>query len=583
MKLNKKLVTTCIPVFLLILGLATPVFAQDKVNPDEFLESLEQQKNNNAKSMEFLIEGKNAWIQGDMNEAESFFQKAIKADNKNDAAYYELATVNLERDNTKAALRNVQAALKINPNEKWYRILESNIYGANGDFKKASQIFEYLVKRYPNEEDLYFEWVFMLEKGNMLKEAIKAMDVYENHFGIDEQVAMQKQRWYLQLGDVRGAVDEIEQLIKRDPHNVRYYVAIAKLYEANDMSVKAAKAYERLREIDPEHPELALAEARKFQDTGNEEELLQSMENVFKNESFDIDAKIKFLLPYINDFTNQENKLKILELCDLLVESHPREAKAFAMYGDFLFQDNQKREALIQYRKSVNIDENTFTVWQQILFIDSELNDSEALLNDSEEILSIFPNQPIPYYFNGIVKSQNKNYEKAIKMFDRSLKLAGENNLLKAQVYSSLGDTYRNLKNYAASDSCFEQSLQFDPTNAFVMNNYSYYLSVRNEKLDKAEKMVKQAIAIQPNTSSFEDTLGWILYKQKKYQEAEEWIAKSLGNGGNERPVILEHYGDVLFQLKRIDDAVEYWKMAKVKGSTSDQIDQKIADQKLYE
>ena len=72
-------------------------------------------------------------------------------------------------------------------------------------------------------------------------------------------------------------------------------------------------------------------------------------------------------------------------------------------------------------------------VWQQILFIDSELNDIEALLNDSEDILSIFPNQPIPYYFNGIAKSQSKKYEKAIKMFDRSLKLAGENNLLKAQ------------------------------------------------------------------------------------------------------------------------------------------------------
>jgi len=46
---------------------------------------------------------------------------------------------------------------------------------------------------------------------------------------------------------------------------------------------------------------------------------------------------------------------------------------------------------------------------------------------------------------------------------------------------------------------------------------------------------------------------------------------------------VLEHYGDVLFQLGESEKAIEYWIKAKNKGETSEFIDRKITEKKLFE
>jgi len=116
-----------------------------------------------------------------------------------------------------------------------------------------------------------------------------------------------------------------------------------------------------------------------------------------------------------------------------------------------------------------------------------------------------------------------------------------------------------------------------------VMNNWAYYLSLRNENLDKAEKMGRKANQLVKDNSSYEDTYAWVLYKQKQYEEAKKWIEKALEHGGEKNGVILEHYGDLFFQLGQTEKAFEYWKKAKAAGKHSDLLDKKIADKKMYE
>jgi uncharacterized phage-associated protein len=69
----------------------------------------------------------------------------------------------------------------------------------------------------------------------------------------------------------------------------------------------------------------------------------------------------------------------------------------------------------------------------------------------------------------------------------------------------------------------------------------------------------------------------------KKYEDAKIWIGKAIDNGGEENGTLLEHYGDILYQLHDIENALKYWINAKKAGGTTDLIDKKIADKKLYE
>ena len=150
-------------------------------------------------------------------------------------------------------------------------------------------------------------------------------------------------------------------------------------------------------------------------------------------------------------------------------------------------------------------------------------------------------------------------------------------------MYSDLGDAYYYLKNNLASDSCYELALVFDPSNAYVLNNYSYFLSLRGEKLDEALRMSNQANVLSPNNAAYEDTYGWVLYKSGKFSDAKEWIGKALQHGGDEDGAVLEHYGDILFKLDDVNGAVQYWMKAKEKNVESETIDKKIAGRKLYE
>ncbi|QLH46987.1 MAG: hypothetical protein HWD58_15985 [Bacteroidota bacterium] len=66
-----------------------------------------------------------------------------------------------------------------------------------------------------------------------------------------------------------------------------------------------------------------------------------------------------------------------------------------------------------------------------------------------------------------------------------------------------MGDVYHQLKQFDRSDSCFDAALMLNPKDASVLNNYAYYLSLRKDKLERAEKMSKESLRIQPNTQSF--------------------------------------------------------------------------------
>jgi len=160
--------------------------------------------------------------------------------------------------------------------------------------------------------------------------------------------------------------------------------------------------------------------------------------------------------------------------------------------------------------------------------------------------------------------------------------MANDNPQLKAAIYSNLGDTYHSLNRDLESDSAYEKSLKLDPENAFVLNNYSYYLSLRKVNLERAKQMSAYSNKLEPENESFMDTYAWILFQLGEFNEAktfqEHAVSKSPHN-----PTLLEHYGDILIEIGDKDKAVEYWRKAKEAGSDSKTLDTKIASLKYVE
>jgi tetratricopeptide (TPR) repeat protein len=517
-------------------------------------------------------------------QAEVLFSQALRIDPGNAAVIYELAHIYSFQNNKNQALFFSKKAAESDPKNPWYQLLYAECLKDNKQHAEVAEVFEKLIRNFPERIEYYYELANAYIYANKPNEAIKVYNKIEERIGVTEESSIQKLKIYKGTNNFEKAVEEAQKLIKTFPKEAKYYGMLGELYQEKGMNDKAFQAYSDLLKIDPENAYVHLSLADYYRNLKENEKAFQEIKIAFKSPSLDIDTKVKILLSYYS-ITEAYPELKpdADELCKIIVEVHPDDAKAFSIYGDFLYRDQKLEEARTQYRKAIALDKEKFALWSQLLRIDADLNDYVSLEKESREALEYFPNQALPYFFNGAANMQLKKYKEAVTVLTEGKEFVYENKLLLSQFYATIGDAQNQLKNYEASDAAYDLALENDPENVYVLNNYAYYLSLRNTNLAKAEAMSKKSNELQPNINSYQDTYGWILYQMKKYEEAKIWIGKALDNNGRSSGTLLEHYGDVLYQLNDHENALKYWIDAKKAGGTSDLIDKKIADKKLYE
>jgi Tfp pilus assembly protein PilF len=199
----------------------------------------------------------------------------------------------------------------------------------------------------------------------------------------------------------------------------------------------------------------------------------------------------------------------------------------------------------------------------------------------TDRALELFPNQSSLWFYNGVAHLLKKQPTKGVKALEHGRKLVVNNPEQLGQFDAQLGDAYHELHEYEKSDAAYEAALVSDPNNIQVLNNYSYFLSLRGEKLDRAKQMSGKVVKQFPDNDTYLDTYAWVLYKQKDYAGARATLEKALQTSKDGS--VIEHYGDVLFQLGEKDKAMAEWQRAHKAGGTSDQLERKLKDHKLYE
>lgn len=533
---------------------------------------------------EKLIEAKKMEILGDEQAALNLYRECIRIDPDNDAAYYGSAVLLFDQKQYQDALGFVSQAVKISPDNHWYLDLYGTLLGGIGNYKEAIKVYQQMVQQDPENTDAWFNWAFFLDQNNQTEEAINVFNQIESKFGVNEDISMEKEKLWLKLGKTDKAAGELKNLIEAFPEEPKYYSLLVDLYMSSKMEDKAFEVLQQMISIDPDNPRANLVMADYYRKKGDETKSFESLKRAFASPDLESAIKISLLASFLPMMqTDAVKKSEAVELGKLLVSTHPEDPRAHALMGDIFYQNDQPDEALDEYKKSLHIDDSKFIVWQQVMLLYDREQNRDSLLAVSKRAVELFPDQNMAYYFNGYANMQLKQYKDAIVSLGKAAEIGSEDKQFIAQLYSSMGDAYYNLKNNVASDSCYDQALVFDPQNAYVLNNYSYYLSLRGVKLDEAKKMAERANIIAPNTAAYEDTYGWVLYKLGEYDAAKEWIDKSLKNGSGDDGTVLEHYGDVLYKLGDVNGAVQYWMRAKEKNVESDTIDKKIAGKKLYD
>jgi tetratricopeptide (TPR) repeat protein len=240
--------------------------------------------------------------------------------------------------------------------------------------------------------------------------------------------------------------------------------------------------------------------------------------------------------------------------------------------ADFEIRTNNWLKAKATLLYIVNNFKVTYVVWEQLLFAINSLNLNNELITQSDQVIKLFPEKPVPYLLKGTAYYNLKDYDKGITTLSKGLELINQSRDLNIQFHTYLGECFQAKGEYSKSEYHFEKVLQYDPLNIYVLNNYSYYLAVRGAMLDKALDYIKVCIKKFPNTANYFDTYAWVLFKRGDYLAARDAIEKAISLNGKTNFVYIEHYCEILFYCNDKQQSVQQYKILENNGKANQKL-----------
>lgn len=526
-----------------------------------------------------FIEANREKLIGNFEKADSLYQLMLKRDRNNDAIYFELARVQLKLNKDQEALKFIKKAIELEPTNEWYALFLAEVHEKMGDETQAANVYQNLTITHPNDRLYYEKWAFHLVKANKVLDAVEVYNRLEKLSGISEELTRKKHLLYVGLGDNKKAAKELQALVDTYPKHLEYQYTLASFYQQIGETAKANLVFQNILKKNPNDTKAKLA-----LQTPDGSQGLSAQLPVFQRKDVSIDLKIKQLIPVLQKVVSNSDKAlaeEALPLAIALIEAHPQEAKAYAVYADLLYYSGQRQAARKAYEDTIELDESVYTVWEQLLYILQEERDFPALKKTSETALELFPNQTNIYLMNGLALDELDLKEEAVEILQEALLVAGNNISMQQEIQTYLGKIHAELGADEVSNRAFESALKLNPNNAKTLAFYAYALAQRSENLEQAKKMATEANRLQPNQTIVEHALGWVYYKLNDLKNSKIWLEKAASNAIE--AVVVEHYGDMLFRLGQTEEALSQWQRARTLGGKSELLNKKIAERKLYE
>lgn len=580
-------------VLVLLAGVSCATIRQEvTVLPDDGLMTdvqavPEQSKlsENEANEFEYLfIEGLKQKRLGKLNEAAALFTRCLEIDPGSAVAMFEMAHIHQANKDLTSASLLLEKAISIDSNNKWYKMLLAGIYQQRRQFPEAAALFEDLRQMEPDNDEYLYMKAGALGMAGKYQEAIDAYQELEAKVGMNEHLVVAKQQVYLSWKKPEMAFEEVNRLIESNPDEPQYYGLLAELYQTQGDKANALKYYRKILEMDPDNGFVHFSLAGYYQEEGNFGKAFEHIRKAFQNDELDVETKVQYYLMQTSDPENSDwTNTQISELLDILHEKYPENNLMYTIYADHMIRQNKLKEAREYLKKYLETEQENLEIWQRMLFISNDLQDFDVLYTDSRKAIELFPEQPVFYALQAVSALQLEKYDEALEMLEKGEPYLTGNQNLKIQFEIYKAEANYKLDRVEQAFKAFDEVIKLDPDNLMALNNYAYYLLVRGQDLEKAERLSSRTIQANPENPTYLDTYAWVLFKMKNYSQAKAFMETALEKGGSDNPVLVEHYGDILYMTGDKQGALENWKKARKLGEGSEMLDRKIKESRYIE
>lgn len=504
-------------------------------------------------------------------------------------AYFSRGTFHSFLKQDSLAEQDQLKAVSLSPQNNVYRERLAQLYIKTSRFNDAIREYDKLYTNNYNRSDVLAILLQLYSENNDFKGMTATLDRMETEDGASEQLTMQKMQVYDMMGDKAAAEAELRSLVQKHPYDAAYKVMLGNWLMNN----------------------------------GRMKEAHQQLSDVLKSEPNNLSARMSMLDYYkAEQQTEQYNSLLLDLLGDRYTPDDRRVTLVRLLIADTEKQGGDSTVVIQALRKALSVPQRSATLaeilaaymelkkmpqdsidntYRTVLAIDptnvaARVRLSQSCFNtkDYNKVIELCsqgietkPDEMVYYYFLSIAYSQLDKTDECLKTAKAGISHANSesNAALMSDFYSLMGDIYHEKgmvkEAYEAYDSC----LIWKSDNVSCLNNYAYYLSIEDGDLAKAERMSYQTVQAEPQNTTFLDTYAWVLFKQKRYEEARIYIEEAIKCDTSSIPssVILEHAGDITVMTGDTDAALVYWKRALELDKDNALLQRKIRQKKYID
>jgi tetratricopeptide (TPR) repeat protein len=529
-----------------------------------------------------FVDGCAERMKGNLQEALKLFIECNKLKPGTPAVAFEMGTIYKLLGRNDEAVQQARICATADPTNEWYQLLFVDCLNSKGKYAEAIKIRESLVKRFPERSDFKEDLAIEYAVTGQYERSYKLYEDLERAVGVNEQLTINKVKLLRSQKNLKEAEREFLKLIATDPREPRFYGLLAELYLDMNEPEKAKSMYDKIIEIDPSNATVNLALHDYHASRGEQEKAFAHLKLAFGNPELDVITKAGILGDFYRraEVGDMQARQQGMELAKLMLGAHPDQPASNALYADFLMLGKDLQGALKHYYAAAVREAREPRIWENLLVLENELGRYDSLEKHAALAIEYFPSSPRNYLYRALACSRNGKPAEAARALEDGLPYVNDDKSLTMDFLRLMGDSYHATGQHEKSDKTFDDALKVNSDDAYVLNNYSYYLSVRKTKLELAERLSKKANELEPNNRNYMDTYGWILYQQGKYLESAVWLGKA-AKYDPPNATILEHYGDALFRLGRTAEALKQWNAALNAGGDSVSLQKKIKDRKL--
>ena len=578
--------------FLFLLLLVLPVQAKPRKKSTKSVERVQLAPAEARRLSYFYQEGIKMKLAGKLSEANDLFQHCLSINPTDPDALFEAGYLKFYLGQDSLGTEMIRQVVELDNTNPYYIQTLAAAYLSLNEFDKAIPVIERLSQLQPRRSDVLYQLVELYKTNGKTDKAIEAIERIELLEGRSLQTSMQKYALYLDKGKKEEAFNVLKRFEEESPYDLRIPIIRGRQYLENGEAERALECFETVRKNDPQNTELKLAMMEYYAQTQQLERRTQLRDSLLYAKDTPEELRAKMMTLFIEDQKGTpDSRERIIQTLDTLVRLSPS-GMMHTLRVSYLMYAQASQDSIAQaMRDLLVVEPANEDALSRLLVYYLGRQDMDQVVEICHMGINAHPETLSYYFYLGVALSQKKQNAEAIEVLQNGLKQATDqvNREQISDFYEILGELYYEDKRIEDAFAAYDSCLVYKDDNATCLNNYAYYLSLRNERLSDAERMAYRAIKIEPLNKTFLDTYAWVLFMQENYTMARFYIDRVISPSQPDSALladtslhadVLEHAGDIYALNGNEELSLRYWSLALQKGEGSAILERKIKQKK---